>query len=441
MEPPAVPVLYVTLTRVNAKEIIWPTLVGLNREFSLGFKVREQDLELISPLGVPIQLRGAHTQQEIEKYRGKFYKKIKVDEPGSFPDRVIRPLVRDVLRPTLMDYDGELSLGGTPPPLRRGYFYEEWKRIAKKAIETGVDPETLGLFHWTVKENERFPARLAGKSIDQILADIRDEFGWTDDDPTYRREYLGEDVEDLAALLFEYREERNGQGIPGDVLHMEPLDKAVEGAVAFPIGDWAFVLSLDLGHDDNSALCCLGWRRGSKVVYLIEEWRDNKVDVTDCAEMVKAFRDRYKPRGMVIDTAGLGKMIQAEIQRRHGVYMETAEKADKPGHIKLFNTALRKSEMMASKDSYLAEEFGLVRKDPEGLAQGKLQELPAKKGGYHGNMTDAALYGWRRCWAFLEKEPEVVPNAPVIPPLPEYTRKLVEQERRRQREFERVGLD
>lgn len=409
---PAVPVLYVTLTRINAKEIIWPTLVALNREYSLGFKVREQSLELISPVGVAIQLRGAHTAQEIEKYRGKFFKKIKLDEPGSFPDRVIRPLVRDVLRPTLTDYDGEMSMGGTPPPLRRGYFFEEWQKLAKRAAEQGCNPEELGLFHWTVRENERFPARLAGKNIDQILADIREEFGWTEDDPTYRREYLGEDVEDPNALLFEYSDARN---------HYE----------AKPEGAWHYVLALDLGHDDNSALAVLGWPENQRRVYLVDEWRDNKVDVTDCAEKLIEFRSRYRPQAMVIDQGGLGKMIAEEMRRRHGLPVKPADKAQKPAHIKLLNTALRKGELLAKRDSFFAEECGLVRKDPEGLAEGKLQELSAKKGGYHGNMTDAVLYGWRECKAFFEEIPEDRP--PEYRPPSALMLEIIAQQRRDKR--------
>jgi len=407
LEEPIVPELYVTLTRGNAKEIIWPELLRLNSEFSLGFKVREGDLEVISPLGVAIQLRGAHTAQEIEKYRGKKFKAVVIDEAGAFPDRVIRPLIQDVIRQTLMDYDGSLTLTGTPPPLRRGLFYECWKGKLAKGREQ---------HHWTVLDNERFPARLAGQSVEQILAGIREEFGWDEDNPTYRREYLALDIEDLASLLYEYSEAKND-------------------FVVLPDGDWTYVLSLDLGHDDNSALAVLGWPRHEQRVYLVDEWRDNKVDVTDCAERVAEFQERYHPRNMVVDQGGLGKMIAEEIRRRHQLPLEPAEKADKPGHIKLFNTAMRKGWFRAKSSSLFVDECRAVRKDMEALRDGKLQELPASKGGYHGNMTDAVLYGWRACHAFLEK--------PVAEPDPQYKKPtewqqkvLAAQRRERRRDWE-----
>jgi hypothetical protein len=420
LEPPIVPELYVTLTRGNAKEIIWPDLVRLNTEYSLGFKVKEAALEMISPIGVPIQLRGAHTAAEIEKYRGKKFKKAKIDEAGSFPDRVIRPLIQDVIGPALMDYQGDLTLTGTPPPLRRGFFYERWQARLKEAAQRGCKPEELGLFHWTVRENERFPARLRGMSIEEILADIRKEFGWDESNPSYRREYLGEDIEDLEALLFEYQDQRN---------HYDEL----------PPGRWHYVVALDLGHDDNSALAVLGWPDGHRRVYLVDEWRDNKVDVTDCAEKLREFSDRYKPQGMVIDQGGLGKMIAVEIRRRHSLPVKPADKAQKPAHIKLLNTALRKRELVARRDSFFAEECGLVRKDPEALVEGKLQELPAKKGGYHGNMTDAVLYGWRECNAFWEQEP---PERPVgyQEPSDHIKQVIVEQRREQYRDPEAVAF-
>jgi hypothetical protein len=378
IEPPIVPELYVTLTRGNAKEIIWPDLVRLNAEYQLGFKIRDGDLELISPIGVKIQLRGAHTAQEIEKYRGKKFKKAIIDEAGSFPDRVIRPLIQDVIRPALTDYDGSLTLTGSPPVLRRGFFYECWK---------GKLAEGREQHHWTVKENERFPAMLAGQSVDQILADICKEFGWTPQHPTFRREYLGEDVEDREALLFEFG---------ANNVYTE-LPKAAS---------WRYVLAWDLGWDDNMAVAVLGWPQYSRTVYVVDEWSTNHVDITDAANEVKRLVEIYHPQSMVIDQGALGKLVAEEVRRRHQLPVKPADKAQKGAHIALLNTALRKSELKALEESVFAEECALVRKDPEALANGgKLQELPASKGGFHGNMTDAVLYGWRECRAYFEDQP------------------------------------
>ena len=393
LEPPIVPEIYITLTRGNAKEILWPELLRLNTDFHLGFAVKEQNLEMISPIGVAIQLRGAHTKQEIEKYRGKKAKKVIIDEAGSFPDRVIRPLVQDVIRPLLTDYDGSLTLTGSPPPVRRGFFWECWKG----KLQAGREQH-----HWTVRENELFPARLAGRSVDAILADILTEFGWTEAHPTFRREYLGGDVEDREALLFEYSEDRNG-------------------FVDLPMGGvWRYVLAWDLGYEDNMAVAVLGWQQGSRTVYLVDEWSTNHVDITDAANEVKRLVEIYHPQSMVIDQGALGKLVAEEVRRRHSLPVKPADKAQKGAHIALLNTALRKGEVLARVDSVFAEEAALVRKDPEALSNGgKLQELPASKGGFHGNMTDAVLYGWRECRAYFETLPPVEEIGPQQPKRPD----------------------
>lgn len=399
LEQPIVPVLYVTLTRGNAKEIIWDELLRLNEEFQLGFKVREGALELVSPIGIKIQLRGAHTKREIAKYRGKKFKLAIVDEAQSFPDNVIEPLVKDIITPTLLDYEGTLWLVGTRPALRKGYFYRSFG---------GDLAEGRELHHWTVRENERLPARMLGKDIDAILAEFRKDNGWSETDKTYRREILDEDIEDREALLYQY-------------------DPAINGYAALPDGgEWLYVLAWDLGiggEDEDSEheggtmyLCILGWQKHHKQVYLVDEWSankagDRKADITDTAEQAHRLIAKYSPVRCVIDQGALGKLIAEEIRRRHHIPLKPADKVQKGAHIALVNTAMRKGELLARSDSVFAAECALVHKDFEALANGgKLQELPPSKGGYHGNATDGVLYGWRECRAYQETE---------LPPKPE----------------------
>ncbi len=390
LREPIVPELYVSLTRGNAKEILLPILTRINEEYKLGYR-RVGDADFVSPIGVAIQLRGANDVKDIEKIRGHVFKRAHIDEPGSMPDRIIRPLVVDIIQPTLMDYQGPLVLSGTPPPLRHGYFYDCYAGKLKDNWEQ---------YHWTVRDNERFPAKVRGLDIEAILAEIRRENAWGPDDPTYLREYEGLDIEDRKSLLFEYQAGRNDYD-------------------ELPSGDWTYVLAWDLGagsenqeqdkEGDPMALGVLGWRRGDRVVYLVEEWGETGGDVTSAAGAAHRMVDRYHPQSMVIDEGGLGKLIANEVRRRHLLPVKAAEKTQKGAFIKLFNTALRRGEFLCRSDSVFAEETGLVRKDFAALAQGQLRELPTSKGGFHGNATDVALYGWRECRAFMEQEQEEHP--------------------------------
>jgi hypothetical protein len=380
---PAIPVLYVTLTRENAREILWDDLLRLNSEYSLGGRPVLGHLELTMPNGVPIQLRGAHTEREIAKVRGKKFKLAIVDEAQSFPDRVLSPLIKDVIGPTLLDYQGELWLVGTPPPLRRGYFFECYAGRLASGREQ---------HQWTVRENIKLPARLAGADIDAILADIRREFGWGPDDPTYLREYLGQDIEDREALLYQYSSEVN---------HYDEL----------PAGNWTYLFGIDIGFDDSDAIAVWGWRENERRLYLVEEFVRAGQDVTDLAKAIKPLIERYHPISIVMDEH---KKTTAELRRRHGIPIVPAEKQGKPGYIRMFNADLRKAVVAARRESRFAEDCGLVRKDPDALVRGVLQELPASKGGYHSDICDAALYGWRAANHFRE---ESAPSPP--PPEPE----------------------
>lgn len=382
LEQPAVPVMYVTLTRENAREIIWGDLISLNDGYGLGFKEHQSHLEMTSPGGGLVQLRGAHTEKEIAKYRGKKFKLVVIDEAQSFPDRILAPLIKDVIGPTLLDYQGELWLVGTPPPLRRGYFFE---CFAGK-LAAGREQH-----HWTVRDNERLPARLMGASVNDILSSIRDEFGWSDTDPTYLREYEGQDIEDLEALLYQYRPGRNTY---------ETL----------PEGKWTFIFGVDIGFDDSDAIAVWGWREHDKTLYLVDEDGDSGQDITDLAELMKPMIEKYKPIRIVMDEH---KKTTAEIRRRHGIPIVPAEKSNKPGFIKLFNADMRKGNVKVRPDSWFAEDCRLVRKDPDALVRDVLQELPAKKGGFHSDICDAALYGWRAAHHFLEGEAPAPP--PAIP--------------------------
>lgn len=244
-----------------------------------------------------------------------------------------------------------------------------------------------------------------------------------EDDPTYLREYEGLDVEDRKSLLFDYLADRNAY---------EDL----------PVGgEWQYVLAWDLGtgsdnqeaakEGDPMALGVLGWKRGSHIVYLVEEWGETGGDVTSAAEAALGMVEHYHPQSMVIDEGGLGKLIANEIRRRHKLPVKPAEKTQKGAFIKLFNAALRRGEFLCRADSVFAEEAGLVRKDFKALADGKLRELPTSKGGYHGNATDVCLYGWRECKAYFEREEPKLMIGPTQPQAPNIVARAMAEQRKR----------
>lgn len=377
---PGVPVLYVTLTRENAKEIIWEDLLRLNEEYALGGKVNVSRLTITLPNKSAIQLRGAHTEREISKYRGKKFKLAVLDEAQSFPDRIIEPLLKEVISPTLMDYQGELWISGTRPPIRAGYFYRCY------AGNLAANREQ---HRWTVVDNTRLPARKAGVPIEAILADIREENAWSEADPTYLREILNEDVEDLESLLFPFR----------DVNRM-----------ATPDGPWTTVFGVDVGYTDGDAIAVLGWQPNVRRVHLLAEHVKSQEDVTDLAEAIKRLAAIWKPIRMVIDEGGGGKKDAAELRRRHSIPVTAAAKTQKSNFIRLLQADMRRGLLVAPEGTQWEEECKLVQRDPKAWMHGELQEKPKGQGGFHSDICMAVLYSWREALHFLEKDPPAPPK-------------------------------
>lgn len=189
--------LYITLSRSNAKKIIWPELCRINQEYGLGGKVNETELSITFAVGKShstIYCSGAKDKREIEKFRGLALALCYIDECQAFRD-YIRELVDEVIAKRLFDYAGKLRLIGTPGPVPIGYFYEcsvsdQWSHHA-----------------WTMFDNPWLPKK-SGLSHDEILDRELKRKGVKRDDPSIQRECFGKWAFDPNALVFRYSKER-----------------------------------------------------------------------------------------------------------------------------------------------------------------------------------------------------------------------------------------
>lgn len=372
---PLSPVLYLTLTRSNAKEIFWPELLALNERYALGGEVRVSELSIRLPGGAPIVLRGADKESELAKVRGKHFRRVIIDEASYFRHGFLESLIQRDLRAALSDYTGALVVMGTPPPLASGFFYD----ICRGRLSAKWD-----VHHWTLADNPRHPALASGRSARDVFREVLDEFGWSESDPTFRREYMGEFVEDANALLYAYDDAVNG---------VDDIDER---------GEWSTVMGIDLGSDDRTAVVVLGWRAHERVLYVLAERAtppDGRTDIDDVVDIVRPLAERWQPEAMVIDQGGLGKMIANTLRERYALPVEAADKSRKGEHIALMNTDLRRGRLRCRRDSMFAADARRVERCPRALAAGRIEE---RAGGYHSDITDAVLYAWRRARHYAE---------------------------------------
>lgn len=375
--------LYVTLSRINAKRIVWRQLLDLNRQHALGGVPNETELTILFPNGSVVYLSGAKDSGEVEKFRGLSIKTVVIDEAQSFRP-YLKTLIDDVLVPCLWDVQGELVLIGTPGPVKAGTFWEAYSGKSWSA------------HHWTIIDNPHI-LRLSGKTPEVILEEERARRGIGEEDPTYQRESLGRWVNDFQSLVFHYDSQRNG------FAHLP--DGVDDSRRSLQLS--RYVLGVDVGHDDADAIAALGWSEASPDLYLCEEHVQTKASVSDLADAIGRFRDKYSPERIVMDFGGLGKKMSVDIRQRWGIPVEPAEKSEKLRHIELLNDALRTGRFRARTESRFAQDCVLVQWDQDARAKGTLRVSDA----YHSDITDAVLYAYRAAQHYQYEPAKPKPTA------------------------------
>jgi hypothetical protein len=299
---------YVTLTRSKARQIVWDQVAAKMRKlYRLPMELRQRDGQLMIelPNGSSIWLVGCANRAEAAKLRGEPLLRVVVDEAQAFPDW-LKAVVEEDIEPSLMDLQGELALTGTPSPLATGYFY---------GVTTGLIPgwET---HRWTVLDNTAIPHAA------QYLAELRARNGWTEDTPGYRREWLGEWIDDPDSLVYPFTYKTN-QWVPDG-----------PGPFGLPAGEYSFGLGVDLGFSENSTAFTLAAKvRDLGKVYLLRSYTRSRMIPTSVAAHVQGLRELVRKTAdaglaVVVDEGALGAGY-AEQMRSMGVHCEAAEKKNK----------------------------------------------------------------------------------------------------------------
>jgi len=369
--------LYITLNRLSAKRIIWPDLLKIVRDYNLGAKINESELSITFSNGSRIYVSGAKDKSEIEKFRGLALALCYIDECQAFRS-YIEELVDEVIAKRLFDYAGRLRLIGTPGPVPVGYFYD------------CSQSERWSHHYWTMFDNPWLPIK-SGLSHEEILQRELDRKGVTREDPGIQRECFGRWAFDPNALVFRYNEKLN------DFTELPKI-----------IGEWNYVIGVDIGFNDADAICVIGWNDKTKEAYLVEELIANKQGVTELAAQLEGFIKKYNPMRVVMDTGGLGKKIAEEIRKRYALAISPAEKARKFEYIEILNDAMRTKRFFAKKSSRFAEDCRLVEWDRDN------QDPEAKlkiKDAFHSDICDAVLYAFREAlhWLYEAPKPEIKP--------------------------------
>lgn len=356
--------IYITLSRLNAKKLIWPELRKINTEFKLNGRVNESDLSIRYGNSY-VYASGASTRAEIEKFRGLPIRICIIDEVQSFPE-YIKELIDDVITKRLFDYNGILALTGTPGPVPVGYFYDACHSPAYRH------------FHWTMFDNPHIRLK-SGKTQQALLEEELARKGVDISHPSIQREVYGKWTLDISNLVLNYNKEIN---------HYDTL----------PIikGNWSHIMGIDLGFKDADAICILAHSDQGPDTYLVDEQITTKQGLTELFNQVEKLRAIYKPYRIVVDTGGLGKKIAEEMIRRWRIPVVAAEKSRKFENLELLNDALRTGRIRAKDVSRFAGDAMLLEWNTD-------KTRPDRKvisDRFHSDIIDSVLYAFRESPAY-----------------------------------------
>lgn len=377
---PGASCLYVALTRDSAKRILWKdVLKNINRKLSMRAAFNETALSMTLPNGSVIYLLGADADDsEREKLLGQKYAAVVIDESASFKSD-LKDLVYGVLEPAVSDYAGSIAMIGTPSNLKKGLFFE---------LTQGQEPLKPGRWakegwsghRWGAEDNPHQREAWRKK-----IAEIEASNPHVRETPLFQQHYLGRWVVDDSKLVYRFTQERN-------TYRELPEHRN---------GNWSYVLGVDLGHSPGpSAFVVCAYHQYDRVLYVLEAFKQLRMDVTDVANKIKEYQRRLEIDVVVIDNAN--KQAVAEMSNRHELALTPADKTGKTDFIELMNGELIQGNIRIQEDACqpLADEWA-----------GLIWDERSKKREEHPNcanhLSDATLYSWRHCFQYLaQKEPE-----------------------------------
>lgn len=403
-------VVICTLTLKSAKNIYWWEMQEFARHYGLTLDYYANELRVDFPNGSKIMLVGMESKQQIEKLRGGKYDLVIIDECKSFPGVVLSELIDEVIWPALGDRQGTLLMIGTPGSILDGPFYQA--TMPGLLDDAGV-PYSRGYAspeaYWKQNPNALYRwsrhswNRSDNKSLPHLWTEaleVKARNGWDDSHPTWIREYVGKWVASESAHVYAFA--RLLRTSP-ELVTWKPEGKGIFGLD--PKHQWHFLLGLDLGFEDATALVIAAYNERDPVLYQVWDYKESHHDVDQVGELIRQALEMV-PGGfeaIVGDFGGGGKQIIQTFNRRYGINIIAAEKRDKFDYIELLNTdyASGRIRLLAKGDLALEKQilqWDLGTKGKEVLAHtGKLREHPELP----NHLCDAFLYIWRHSYHFF----------------------------------------
>lgn len=360
---------YISLTRDSAKDIMWPVLQEMDATFKWGMRFTESNLTMTNPqTDAKLRLYGADMRNFVRRLRGAKSPGNAIDEAQEFAPDHLMNIVDDIITPSMADFTHHwLALTGTPGAIPRGLFFD--------VTEKGMGGYSV--HKWSLYDNPYMPNPRG------FVARLKAKRRWDDLNPTLLREYYGQWVLDLNALLLPYL-------------------ASINDYAELPPSHWYYILGIDIGLRDADALAVLAWSEEDPNVYLVDEIITSGQDLTALQKDIQDVMSKYEISRIVMDTGGLGAKIAQEFTLRKGIPVEAADKTRKFENAALLKDEMRAGRFRAKHGSRFARDCELVQIDYDRTTPDRLVLKP----GFHSDIIDAVLYAFKEAMAFTYRTPQ-----------------------------------
>lgn len=370
LKHPGVSQMYVSLTRESAKRImVKDVLQVISAKHNLNIKFNKTTLTAVFPNGSEIYLIGMDTNKdEMSKALGQKFKCVVIDEAGAFRQDLFE-LVYSIIKPACADLRGQILLIGTPSNITKGLFYDVvWAQSVRG----------WSLHKWTAFDNP-----FIREQWEAEIKELKEANPRIVETPAFRQNYLGEYVIDASQLVYKFNSARNFIPIAPETKYN--------------------VLGVDLGFEDASAFALLGFNPYAKKTYVVETYKQSHMDITNVAERIRYFIQRYNPYKIVID--GAAKQSVEELKRRFSLPLETAEKAGKSDFIEIMNSDLIMGNILISSSMESALPLNeRLSTEYENLIWDDRAKNRSEHPNCDNHLADATLYAWRYIYSYLCEE-------------------------------------
>jgi hypothetical protein len=358
--------LFVTMSRQDSRDILWPALQDINEMFRVipdeGWNKATGDVTLYN--GSRLILRGAGTMREINKLRGRKYPCAIIDEAQAFGNDMYY-LLDEVLEPATADYHGWLGVSGTPGVAPVGPFYE---------IDEGEHRDAWEHFHWTFLDNPHMP------NPQEFLEKMLQRRGWSEDHPGYQREYMGLWVRDDSATAFKIKPHRN-------IIPVFDPSWAT---------DWNYVMGIDVGFTDPFAFVVLAQSRRLGQAFVIDSYEESELTTMDALVIAEGLCEKWPITRIALDTGGAGKLVAEDWKKMSTLPIEAAKKTFKASQIATINGDLESNKLKICRKNNikLINDLMSLEWDQEKAAHDRW----VYRKGFADHLADALQYAYDLCF-------------------------------------------